>query len=307
MQTSRRTVLGGMLGTAVIGFIPGCSSQSAPAAVADTSYPWPMGTQLFSVIRDLAEDFEGTLAKVAELGFERVESAGFMDRSPEDFRKAVEAVGLRCDSAHVPMVQLSEDIPGMVSQVRDAGCEMLIVASPRTPDAMTPGPDWLSRLIAAMTVDAWKQNAEWLNQAAEEASRAGIALGYHNHSAEFALYDGQAGYDILLTETDPEKVKLELDVAWAAAGGADPIALLQQNAGRVVRLHLKDLVQKPTPGQLNTDFSTSPLGTGVIDWPPIIAAAKEAGVGGAYVEVEMSEEGSHFDLLAKSRDYLKSL
>lgn len=270
-------------------------------------YPWPLGVQLWSVNTELGSEFDGTLRKLAALGFKRVEAAGWHGRDPAAFRRSIEAAGLRCDSAHVAMPELAADARGSVAKARDAGCDYLVCSSPLTPTPLVPGRDWMTALTKAMTRDAWKRNAALLNEAASVAAAADMKFGYHNHAAEFASYDGQRGYDVLLAATDPKAVLLELDVAWAIAGGQDPMDLIRTSGGRIVRLHLKDLRTKPREGQMTTDFATVPLGQGVIEWRSIIEDAAAVGVGGAYLELEPPHLRSPFDELAQGREFLRML
>jgi sugar phosphate isomerase/epimerase len=286
----------------------GLAAVAAPGlAQAKGGYPWPLGVQLWSVNAEIQQDFDGTLRKLAGLGYQRVESAGLHGHTPEAFRKGVEAVGLRCDSAHVSMPTLQADPAGQIAAVRDMGVDYLICSSPKPPRPLTPGMDWIPAMQEAMTLDAWKRNAEQLNVIGAQAAKAGLKFGYHNHPAEFAVYDGQVGYDLLLAGTDPALVCMELDLAWAAAGGADAIALLKGHPGRFKLLHLKDITVRPTVGKMATDFTTAELGRGVIDWKLVLAAAVAAGVRGAYVEQEAPYVRPVWESLAISRDYLRSL
>ena len=264
-----------------------------------------LGVQLWSVNDALGRDFEGTLRALGGLGFRRVEAAGWQKRPPEQFRRAVERAGLHCDSAHFGMEALAADAAGVASQVRDAGCEYLICASPLAPAPLAADVEWVIAIMRAMTLDAWKHNAELLNRAAHAAAQAGVKFGYHNHVAEFALYGGRRGYDVLLAETDPAQVKLELDVAWAVAAGQDPVALIEELRARIVRLHLKDVVVEPPPGQIGQDFRTAAPGSGVVDWKPLLRAANAAAIPGAYLEVEAPYRRSPLEDLASGRRFLE--
>jgi sugar phosphate isomerase/epimerase len=266
-----------------------------------------LGVQLWSVKDPLAKDFDGTLRALAALGFRRVEAAGWGGRGPEGFRRAVEAAGLRCDSAHFGMDAIAADLHGVAAQARDAGCQYLICASPLAPAPLPPNVDWITAITRTMTLDAWRHNAQLLNQAAAAAAAVGLKVGYHNHVAEFASYDGQRGYDVLLADTDPALVKLELDVAWAVAGGQDPVALIDRLRTRIVRLHLKDVRSRPAPGTLAENFDTVAPGGGVIDWRAVLRAAIAANIEGAYLEVEAPYRQSPLEDLAAGRRHLEKV
>ena len=138
------------------------------------------------------------------------------------------------------------------------------------------------------------------------AHGAGLQLAYHNHPIEFDRYDGQRGFDVLMAGTDPALVKLELDVAWAVAGGADPVKLLRTHADRIRMIHVKGLKTRPAPGQYGTDFTTGVVGQGdVIDWPAVFAAARRAGVRHAFVEQEPPHVQPIMQSLAACRDYVE--
>lgn len=268
---------------------------------------WQLGVQLWSVDAEMARDADRTLRRLAALGYRRMESAGLHGRTPAAFRRAIQAAGLRWDSAHVSMADLVADPAGQVGRARDGGVEWLICSAPLPSRPMPPGIEWNRGMIAAMTLGAWKRNAALLGDIAVRAEAAGLKLGYHNHPAEFAVYEGRRGFDVLLAETDPRLVRFELDVAWAVAGGQDPVALLRAHPGRFVLLHLKDIAAPPPAGRMAASFATTEMGRGAIDWRAVLAAAHRAGVRGAYVEQEGPYVRPVFESLAISRDYLRAL
>lgn len=268
---------------------------------------WPLGVQLWSVDAEMAREPDATLRRLAALGYRRVESAGLHGRTPAAFRRAVEAAGLRWDSAHASMRDLVADPAGQIGRARDGGADWLICSAPLPPRAVTPGVEWNRAMIEAMTLDAWKRNAALLGEMAVSARAAGIDFGYHNHPAEFGFYGRRRGFDVLLAETDPRLVRFELDVAWAVAGGQDPAALLRAHPGRFALLHLKDIAAPPPPGRMAANFATTELGRGAIDWRAVFAAAHRAGVRGAYVEQEGPYARPVFESLAISRDYIRAL
>lgn len=287
----------------------GLAAVAVPTGVvAATLAPaWPLGVQLWSVKAEMERDLPGTLRRLARLGYRRVESAGLHGRGPGAFRRAVDAAGLRCDSAHVSMADLHADPARRIGEVRDAGADWLVCSSPLPARPLAAGMGWMRAMGEAMTADAWTRNAALLNEIAARAAKAGLKLGYHNHAFEFGRYGDRRGFDMLLADTDAALVKFELDVAWAAAGGVDPAALLRAHPGRFAFLHLKDLGRRPPVGRVADDFTTTEVGRGVLDWPGVFAAARAAGVGGAYVEQEAPYTRPVFASLAISRDYLRSL
>jgi sugar phosphate isomerase/epimerase len=268
---------------------------------------WPIGVQLWSVQSELQRDLEGTLAKLRAIGFQKVETAGWLGRDPVSFGKAVRTAGLDCDSAHIDLPSLARDMAGAVSAARDAGCRYLMVASPQPPAPLKPGPSWLTDLVTVMTPEAWHTSAALIDKASRLAQQAGITLGYHNHIAEFAGTGDDQGMAILLSKTDPKLVKLELDVAWAIAAGQDAAALIKTHGKRVVRLHLKDLKAKAILGQVSSNFDQVAIGQGTIYWAAIIAATRGMAIAGAYLEVDPPHQRPALDILRESLTYLTKL
>lgn len=290
----RRDLLGGLALA-----LPGVGLAAPPRAA------WPLGVQLWSVDAQMARDPDATLRGLAALGYRRVESAGLHGRTPAAFRRAVDAAGLRWDSAHVSMPDLVADPVGWIGRARDGGVDWLIVSSPLPSRPMPPGVDWNLGLIQAMTREGWRRNAVLLDRFGARAQAAGLRLGYHNHPAESVLYEGRRGFDILLAETDPRLVRFQLDVAWAVAGGQDPVALLRAHPGRFASLHLKDIARRRRG--IAASFATTEMGRGTIDWRAVFAAARRVGVRGAYVEQEGPYGRPVFESLTISRDYLRTL
>lgn len=300
MRITRRGLIGGV----VVGAAAG---QWPRAASAKSGYPWPLGVQLWSVNAELDGDIDGTLRDLARLGYREVETAGLHGRAPAAFRRAIEAAGLHAVSAHYSMPDLFGDAPGHIAEAKALGVQWLVASSPRADRPLKQG-DWISAIHDAMTLDAWKSNAARLNELGHLVQAAGMQLAYHNHPIEFDRYDGRRGIDVLLAGTDPALVKFELDVAWAVAGGADPVGLLRDHGDRIRLLHVKGLKTKPPLGAYGADFATGVVGQGdVIAWPAVFKAAKQAGVTHAFVEQEPPHLQPIMQSLAACRDYLARL
>lgn len=295
---SRRDVLG----AAAVGAV---ASIARPALGAASSYHWPLGLQLWSVNDELKRDLTGTLRRLGQLGYREIELAGLHGHSPAAFWAAASAARLRPIGAHYAMADLLTEPGRCIGEARDTGATWLVAASPKPARPLAPGVDWLSAMRAAMTPDAWRRNADALNTLAAKAKAADLAFAYHNHPIEFARYGAERGIDIILARTDPNLVKWELDVAWAVAGGADPVALLREHADRIRLLHLKGLHARPIPGGYGTNFATGVIGQDdVIDWPAVFAAARGS-VRHAYVEQEPPHRVPAFTALASCRDALR--
>jgi sugar phosphate isomerase/epimerase len=144
--------------------------------------------------------------------------------------------------------------------------------------------------LSALTLDDFKKIAARCNEMGEQAKKAGLQFGYHNHNFEFKpLTGGGIGYDVILRETDPSLVKFELDCGWMVAAGHDPVVYLTKYPKRYHLLHIKDFQPTASPS-VGLDDSVRPkpaeLGRGHIDYKPIFAAAKNTEVELYYVEQE---------------------
>ena len=297
MRITRRDLVRGLATGALV-------SKWHGGALAQGRYPWPLGVQLWSVNAELDGDMNQTLRDVARLGFREVETAGLHGQAPAAFRRAIETAGLRAVSAHYSMSDLFTDAAGHISEAEALGVRWLVASSPRADRTLKSG-DWIPAIHDAMTLPAWRENAARLNELGRMVRAAGMQFAYHNHPMEFDFYDGKRGFDVLLAGTDPALVKLELDVAWAVAGGADPVDLLRRHRDRIRMIHVKGLKAMPAPGHYGTDFATSIVGQDdVIAWPAVFAAAKQAGVTHAFVEQEPPFVQPIMESLAACRDYL---
>jgi sugar phosphate isomerase/epimerase len=148
------------------------------------------------------------------------------------------------------------------------------------------------------TLDAFKRVAAEFNRLGAEASRAGIRFAFHNHDLEFAPIDGRLPYDVLLAETDPACVALELDLMWINKGGQDPLAYFARYPGRFEMVHLKDSTGAPEHRQVD-------VGRGTIDFRRILARRKQAGIRHAFVEHD--DPPAPLAFARASYDYLKRL
>jgi len=257
-----------------------------------------VGMQLYTVRTQLEKDFEGTLAKVAAIGYKEVEFAGYFNHTPQQVRDILKAKGLSSPAAHVGYDLLAEDKwPAVLEGAHTIGHAFLV----------NP---WIDPSIRSQP-GIWKRVAETFNRAGEASRKAGIQFAYHNHNFEFAPVDGKLPYDLLLEECDPALVKMELDLCWIMAAGKDPLDYFKRYPGRFPMVHAKGL-SKLTPGgatmpidqllPLITDVGSN---GDVIDWKKIFAHSSEAGIKHYFVEHDNSK--APFESLAASYAYLKAL
>jgi len=243
-----------------------------------------IGVQLYTVRDAMAKDFDGTLRKVAQIGYQEVEFAGYFGRTPAQVKESLRQAGLSAPSTHVEYDAVKNDWPDALDAARGAGIQYVVVA-------------WINE-DDRKTIDDWKRIADRLNSAATTAASAGLRLAYHNHSYEFVPVQGQVPYDLLLASTDPKLVRLEMDLYWVTVGGRNPLDYFARWPGRFPLVHIKD--SKGPPANTMTE-----VGSGTIDWKAILAKHKEAGI--EHYFVEHDEPAAAFASVTASYEYLRTL
>lgn len=254
---SRRSLLAVLAGSAL-----------APAVLAQPRPSWRPGLQLYTVRDALDADMEGTLRRVADIGYREVELAGLPRVTAPAMRASLQRHGLDAPSMHASYDSLRGDFAAVVEEARALGATYLVC----------PSVDAGER----RTADDWKRICETLNESGRAARARGLVLAYHNHDFEFVPFaDGTMPFRLLMADTDPHDVKLELDVYWVAKAGQDPVQYLKSAAGRIVLVHLKDL---------GADGSTVELGSGVLPMEEIVRTALLGGVRHLFVEQDDSAD-----------------
>ncbi len=265
-----------------------------------------LGVQLYTVRDAIAKDFDGSLAKVAAVGYKEVELAGFtfdggkvtyFGKNPQEMRAALDHHGLVAPSTHVTYASLAvENFPKVLEASKTLGHKYIV--NPWVEEEIRNKPD------------AWKGVAATFNRAGEECKKAGIQFAYHNHWFEFLPVDGKLPYDILLKESDANLVKMELDLCWITAAGADPIKYFNAYPGRFPLVHVKDLKKLPNitaggPQNFGDTVDLTEVGSGLIDWKSLFARSGKAGIKIYIVEHDHPKEP--FESIKTSYDYLEKL
>ena len=255
------------------------------------------GIQLYTVDKELKADVEGTLKKVRAIGYQEVETAGFGGYSAKVFRTALKNAGLSCSSSHFFNFG-SGDANRIFEDAHDLGVHYVVSSAVSQFTDKGPG--------RAMTADDFKDMAEFFNDIGRRAKQSGLQFAYHNHNFEFKDVDqGKVGYDVFIEHTDADLVKLELDCGWMVAAGHSPVQYFHRYPNRYRMVHIKDFVKPARPSTSLTAQDVpqgAVLGTGYIDYRPILKAAKAAGVEHFYVEQEPPFIGMTA-LDAATRDY----
>jgi sugar phosphate isomerase/epimerase len=264
----------------------GALSGAAAATMIGRNFAWgaeqrrinSIGIQLYTVRDALRRDYDGTLARLAEMGYREVESGRDHDKPPKQMRDALMRHGLTSPSYHVDWKSLGADWPKVIEDNKIVGRTYLV----------NP---WIEEDVRNQP-DGWKHAAEALNHAGEVARKAGIQFAYHNHWIEFVpVEDGRLPYDILLENCDPNLVKMEMDLGWITVGGQDPVKYFERYPGRFCMVHVKDVHEVPDAasvrgGRFAGENMTilSDVGSGIIDWKRIFAHSEQAGIKHYFVE-----------------------
>ncbi len=266
----------------------------------------PLGLQLYTVMPLLQKDFAGTLQAVADIGYQEVETIGTFGREPAQLRALFDKYNLRSPSQHM--------VPGNLYEVfnRLTRKELSFEQASRmwqqimSVERIAPIMEECIRAAGALGQQyivwqiLWPQQMQTrellekfchgLNEAGRLAARAGHTLNFHNHAEELKPHDGVIPYDFILANTDPQLVKMELDCFWTVAAGADPATYFRKNPGRFRQCHLKDGTAK---GEVTV------VGQGMMQFGPLLAAARAAGVEHYYVE----QDGAAQPMQASTQAY----
>lgn len=215
----------------------------------------PLSVQLYTLRAESAEDFPAVIERLGKIGFVGVEPAGFHDLSPREFRRLVEAAGMRVSSAHIPL-PVGESADRLLDAQEEAGAHDLVVA-------FLPPDRFVDR-------DQVYAAADEMNRAYEKVKARGMRLGYHNHNWEFSTkIDGHSAHSVFFERLDPG-IFAEVDVYWVQVGGEDPSRVVTDLGERARFLHMKD---GPADGPKSSMLAA---GQGVVDLASIAAAATQA-------------------------------
>lgn len=268
------------------------AATAAPAlALGVEKRTTSLGVQLYTV-RSLPKDaLPETLKQIRAIGYDEVEYyADLYSRPAGELAAMVRRAGLTASSGHFDYDGFATKVP----YARRLGLKWMVC--PMLPKAQWGSPEGYRR--AAATFNEWGKLCQ----------QHGMRFAFHNHNYEFQDLKGTTGYDILLKETDPELVWLEMDCYWITQAGRDPVLLLRQLGKRVRLLHLKDRKPgEPTSQELNEAASHfTEVGKGSIAWRPLLAEAQKLGIEHYYVEQDTSDKPP-LESLKISYQYMRRL
>ena len=218
----------------------------------------PLSLQMYSLRDDAQTDFAATVAEVARMGFTGVELAGYGNLEAAAAAEAVKAAGLQCSGMHVGLDRLRANPTEVIQEAQLFG----------TRDVLCP---WFPPALLT-SKEAFIALGTELDAIGARLSAFGIRFHYHNHDAEWRVFDGRPGFDWLLDAARPGNLLCEPDVYWIQVGGGDPARFLREQGRRVRLVHLKDEKE---------------IGTGPVDFEAVFKAIDEVGtVEWCVVEVE---------------------
>lgn len=245
-----------------------------------------IGVQLYTLRDEMAADLEDTLRKVAELGYEGVEFAGYYGYDADRVRGLMEEIGLRTIGSHVSLKSIQDNLKQEIDTLKALGGTYLICPYIALEDRDT--------------AEKWKHIFATFEQVGAEVKKQGLQFLYHNHAFEFeAEVDGQYVFDAMYAATSPEHVQVEMDVCWAQFAGQDPIAYIEKYAGRLPLIHFKDF-SKDEDGNI----ITLELGLGDVPLMEVIAAGTAAGAEWLVVEQDHCQK-SPMTSIANSLNWIK--
>lgn len=245
------------------------ASALARAKLATTAAHRPLGVQLYTVREQSERDLPAVLQAIHKIGYQEVETYWNVYTHPAaELRRMIADYGLRVPSGHFDYAGLESKI----DYAKTLGVEYMLC--PMLPENM-----WY-------TLDGFKRAADQLNIWGEKVRQAGMRLGFHNHNYEFRRFDDTTGFETMTKIADPTLVCLEMDCYWMLEAGEDPLRMFERYGNRIQLLHLKD--RKPGfPTSQTKDAAAehfTEVGSGTINWKPILAAAEKNGVKHFYVE-----------------------
>lgn len=271
-------------------------ASSAPGTLRAEggSFTAPVGLQLYSLRSQFAlRGVPWTLDRVKAFGITEVELAGTYNLSAADFKKELDARGLKAVSSHFPYARYQKDLDQVVKDAQALGLKFA-------------GCAWIDHVAPFDEAEAHAA-AEVFNKAGEALAKAGITFFYHCHGYEFQPHGDGTLFDVLMKETKAENVSFQMDILWVVFPGQDPAKLMEKYSGRWKLMHLKDLKRGVATGSLtgHTDVSNDvTLGTGQMNWPSIFSAAQKVGIQHYFIE---DESPTSLEQIPNSIAFLKTL
>jgi sugar phosphate isomerase/epimerase len=257
----------------------GIAAMACPSFGCASAPRRPLGIQLYTLRDEMAKSVPHTFQQLAQFGYKEVEFAGYFDHGAKDLQRLLDENGLAAPACHVPLALMQSEAAKTIEFASALGHRYIVIP-------------WLDE-EHRQSIESYRRIAETFNNIGEQCKAAGIAFAYHNHAFEFDVIDGQTPYDILLNETDPELVGMEMDVYWVTKAGQSPINYITKWPGRFPLWHIKDM---------SSDGSIVDVGDGEIDFPALFEHRDRAGLRHGFVEHDHPENA--FRTAERSFDFL---
>ena len=265
-------------------------------SLAFNSKKRPIGIQLWTLRDTLPKDVKGVLAQVGKVGFNEVETfgylidKGFFGTSLHDFKSMLDDNGLKATSNHFDFNSMIKDgstnlVKPYIEAANHLGSEYITIP-------------YIVAELRGTSGDDYKKLALQINKVGELCKAGGLKLAYHNHDFEFTKFGSTNGYEILLNETDKKLVDFEMDLYWVVRSGNDPLQLFKKYPGRFKMWHVKDM------DKVNPDWNAE-IGSGKIDFKSIFAQAELSGMKRFFLEHESNYEPNPIESAATSFNYIK--
>jgi sugar phosphate isomerase/epimerase len=235
-----------------------------------------LGVVSYTYRKSFQKDVGATLDTIKSLGITNIEISNLFGKTAADFRALLDQRGIRCTSFGVQYPDITTKIDEVGTNAKTLGASFVRVA-------------WVPHENTGFTIDDAKKTVNDFNTAGKTLKeKYGLSFCYHNHGYEFVNYEKGTLFDYIVANTNPEFVNFELDILWAKFPGVKPEELLKKHGSRFKLMHLKDLkngVQGDFSGKTDVNNDVA-LGTGQMDIPAVLRAAKKAGVNYYYIEDE---------------------
>lgn len=317
---NRRTMLAGLGALGATAATGGCVGRSPQSRIPFFErIGKPIGLQTFALGFGAGEDLGATFAMIREMGFGDAELFGLYGRSAREVRRLADSAGLPITGLHTrsrPLLEgedfvLGDDPTPVVDVAEELGAPTIVIPFPVAPEGVLVRDrsrfmEILNRGFASADLEHWQAMADLFNRQGAAVAGRGLQLAYHNHTYEFAPVGGTTGWDVLLAKTDPDLLKIQLDIGWAAKTGRDPIAEMEVLGSRLLSLHMKDTAQGVTPSYDLEDVFTE-AGKGITDWARLLRTAEALGVDRYYVDQEPSTTMPPAESVRQSLEFLKNV
>lgn len=269
-----------------MGFSTAFSQSKKPLFTA------PIGVQSYTYRNSFPTGVAATLDTIKALGITEIEGPNPKNTTPEEFKKMLDERGISMPSLGADYNAIIKDPEQFINLAKIFGCKYVMVA-------------WIPH-GKTFTIDDAKKAVDDFNRVGKILAENGINLCYHDHGYEFGPYQDGTLFDYIVKNTDPKYVSFEMDMLWTFHGGGDPVKLLYKYKDRWKLMHLKDIrkgIANDLTGGTDTRNDVA-LGTGQIDVPKVLKAAKAIGIKHYFIE---DESPNHAAQIPVTIAYIKSL